>query len=304
MILISEISRELSLPEQYLMNIAKKASYSYKVYNIPKRGGGERTIHHPSKELKAVQRWLNSNVIPKLPIHDAAAAYRYGLSIKNNAIRHVKNNYLLRLDLEDFFPTITSTDINNYIISHKPIFKDWSDYDKTFFIHIVCRHNRLTIGAPTSPSLSNAICFDLDVQLAGLSQREEVTYSRYADDLFFSTKEKDILWDFPKKVEDILEKLVIPANLKMNLSKTRHSSKRRRRRVTGIILGSDETISLGRVLKRHIRSQIYQYDSLERKEKLKLAGLIAYAQGIDPDIINSLILKYGAVRIEEVRYFR
>lgn len=191
--LIEEISRRLTLPVPYLINLASKASYAYKTYNIRKKGGGERTIHHPSKELKAVQRWLNTNVIAELPIHDSATAYRPGSSIKENAIRHVKNNYLLRLDLENYFPSITSEDINNYINSHKSIFAEWTEYDKEFIIRIVCRHFQLTIGAPTSPNLSNAICFDLDVQVSGLSQREGITYSRYADDLFFSTTKKDIL---------------------------------------------------------------------------------------------------------------
>jgi RNA-directed DNA polymerase len=75
-----------------------------------------------------------------------------------------------------------------------------------------------------------------------------------------------------------------------------------KRRVTGIILGSDGRISVGRSIKWFIRHQIHQFHALSIEERTELAGYIAYAQSIDPDIINSLILKYGLDLVNKVRF--
>ena len=298
--LIDKMAADLNIPDTYLIKMARTASYCYKTYTIPKRTGGERKINHPSKELKAIQRWLLLNIIEKWPIHEAAVAYRRGMGIKHNAVHHVKSKYLLRMDLLDFFPSLTAIDIRNYMASHGGMFRDWVDSDKEFFVRIVCRQDKLTIGAPTSPALSNALCFDLDAQLTTIAQRENVIYTRYADDFFFSTNEKDILWDFPNKVSDIIQELRVPRGLNINTDKTRHSSKKGRRRITGIILSSDGRISIGRSIKRYIRRQVFRYDSITAKEKGELGGLIAFAQDIEPDIINTLILKYGLANIKQV----
>ena len=87
--------------------------------------------------------------------------------------------------------------------------------------------------------------------------------------------------------------LKLPANLKVNVGKTRHSSKRGARRVTGIVLGSDGRSHIGRAMKRKIRALIHGIDSLDPKTRASLAGMIAYATGFDPDFMNSLIAKYG-----------
>lgn len=301
MTLIEHVTADLNIPSPFLMKMARTASYCYKTYPIPKRTGGERTINHPAKELKALQRWLLINVIEKWPVHDAAVAYRKGIGIKYNAARHVNSRYLLRMDLSDFFPSLTSVDIRDYMASHGVMFNEWSDSDKEFFVRIVCRDDKLTIGAPTSPALSNALCFDLDAQLTTIAQRERVIYTRYADDLFFSATEKNILYEFPKEVENVITHLKLPSGLRINHTKTRHSSKRGRRRVTGVTLSSDGSLSLGRSIKRYIRRQIYRYNSLDTREKAELMGFVAFAQDIDPDIINSLILKYGLKLIDQVR---
>ena len=95
----------------------------------------------------------------------------------------------------------------------------------------------------------------------------------------------------------ILQTLPIPAMLKINTTKTRHSSKRGARRVTGIVLGSDGKAYVGRGLKRCIRALIHRYQTLTREQKASLAGSIAYVDGNDPQFINSLIVKYGLPQV-------
>jgi RNA-directed DNA polymerase len=209
------------------------------------------------------------------------------------------------MDFEKFFPSITDTDLRKYIKQHSNLFPGWTTADVDAFCGLVCRHSKLTIGAPTSPALSNALCYDLDVNLYNLCEKNEVVYTRYADDLFFSTKRPDVLSQIEKNVIRIVAKLKVPAKLSVNKHKTRHSSKRGCRRVTGIVLGSDGVPHIGRGLKRKIRTLIHSYDSLNEKERTALAGLIAYAVGFEPYFLNRLIDKYGlspvnrAVRVSD-----
>lgn len=301
MALIEKMSEGLGVPIPLIEGIARKASHAYKTYTIPKRRGGRRTIHHPSKELKGLQRWLVYNVITAWPVHDAACAYREQRSIKDNASQHVHSRYLLRLDLKDFFPSITAEDVLLFLTREAPQETDWTGADQKLFVRLVCRLGHLSIGAPTSPSLSNAICFNLDARLANLAAEHSTTYTRYADDLFFSTSRPNTLGFMEEEITKVLDALDCPANLQLRVDKTRHSSKRGRRQVTGLVLGSDGTISIGRDRKRFIRRQIYRIPELNAKERAQLAGLIAFAISIEPDFINALVLKYGHSRVEAAR---
>jgi RNA-directed DNA polymerase len=300
--LVTQIANSLGLPERVIQAVARKANHAYKAYTIKKRDGKYRLIHHPSKELKALQRWLVHNVVTQLPVHSAALAYRIGQGIANNARAHVASRYLLRMDFQDFFPSITDKDVEMYLENAEfPKLQRWTPEDIDLFVTIVCRDGRLTIGAPSSPGLSNAVCFNLDHQFDSAACEREVVYTRYADDLFFSTVYPDILKDFPQLVGGILKKIGCPAALVINESKTRHSSKRGRRQVTGLVLRSDEAVGVGRRRKRYIRSLVYKFDSLNPAERRRLAGLIAFARNIEPDFVNALILKFGPERVIEAQ---
>jgi RNA-directed DNA polymerase len=300
--LLSQIENSLGLPERVIRAIARKANHAYKAYRIKKRDGKYRVIHHPSKELKALQRWLVHNVVTELPVHSAALAYRTRLSIANNAREHVRSRYLLRMDFQDFFPSITDKDVKMYLENAEfPRLQGWTTEDIDLFATIVCRDGRLTIGAPTSPGLLNAVCFNVDHQLESAARGREVVYTRYADDLFFSTVHPDVLKDFPQAVDSIVKKIGCPGALVINESKTRHSSKRGRRQVTGLVLKSDEAVGIGRHRKRYIRSLVHKFDSLNPVERRRLAGLIAFARSIEPDFMNALILKFGLERISEAQ---
>src|SRR6266446_5286765 len=104
--IIEQAASRLALPIPFLLKLATTASHRYKTYTIPKRTGGTRTIHHPARELKLLQRWLLQNVLTALPVHTAATAYSKESSIRRNAEMHVANNYILRVDFHNFFPSL------------------------------------------------------------------------------------------------------------------------------------------------------------------------------------------------------
>jgi len=291
--IMEQMAKELSLPAGHIARLVKTASHQYKEYQISKRGGGQRTILQPSRRLKALQKWLLANFIATWPVHESATAYRKGRTILDNAKAHQGTRFLLRMDMSEFFPSLTIEDMIAYKASRPHLFKEWTGHDFASFCMLTFRFGHLTIGAPTSPAISNILCFDLDVALDGICRRRSVNYTRYADDLFFSTNEEGVLATIEQEVKQAVPNLAIPSKLRINETKTRHSSKRGARRVTGIVLGSDGKTYVGRKLKRGVRSQVHKLESLAPAERSRLAGMIAYITGFDPGFMNTLIRKYG-----------
>jgi len=299
--IIERMTQELSLPANHVARLVKTASYQYKQYPIAKRGGGVRTICHPSRRLKALQKWLLANVVATWPVHRAATAYRKGHTIMDNAVAHLSSQFLLRMDMAQFFPSLSVDDMVTYRDLHPAVFVDWSQQDFDWLCRLTFRFGRLTIGAPTSPAISNALCFDLDVTLEALCQTRGVSYTRYADDLFFSSNEKGVLTEMEGEVKRVVASMPLPSSLRINDDKSRHSSKKGARRVTGIVLGSDGKVYVGRHVKRKVKAQVHRLNSLASTDRASLAGTISYITGFDPAFMNTLVQKYGHERATQAR---
>lgn len=297
------IAEQLSLEPQYVLNIAVTASHRYKSYEIAKRTGGTRTIHHPSRELKLLQGWLVDNVLNHLPVHDAASAYRKGASVRRHAAVHAAQNYLLKVDFENFFPSITRADVSR-ILRRDHLEKaglHLTPADVDFVQRIVCRNGLLTIGAPSSPVVSNLVMFDFDDHWTKETELLNIRYSRYADDLYFSTDQRAILSGLLDSLRADLRRRSSPA-LRINDAKTVFTSRKRRRLVTGLILTADRKISLGRHCKRRIRSLVYRHNTtgLSDEQRSYLRGFIAYARSVEPRFVESMRRKYGPHAIDSV----
>jgi len=295
--LLEQIAKGLMLPEGFIQKVASTANHRYKEFRVKKRDGSARTIHHPARPLKAIQRWLLAQVVQQFPVHQTAYAYRKGKNIREHASLHLGSRFLLRMDIEEFFPSISEKQLLTFLRGGRPgvdrVVRLWSSSDVTLFLRLVCRNGRLTIGAPTSPALSNAIMWEVDQQLFKLATDIGATYTRYADDIFFSTSTPNVLFDTEKQIRNIIEKASLPEGLSINQKKTRHSSKKGQRRVTGVTLTTEGKVSLGREMKRNIRRMLHEYKVLSSAERSRLAGLLSYVKSIEPDQLNSLVLKYG-----------
>ena len=114
----------------------------------------------------------------------------------------------------------------------------------------------LSIGAPSSPLVSNFFMYQFDCVLSKLCIEREIIYTRYADDLTFSTKHKDVLFVLPQLVKENLNDLFGNA-IRINRKKTKFSSKAHNRHVTGITINNDGKISLGRERKRYIKHLVH-----------------------------------------------
>lgn len=157
----------------------------------------------------------------------------------------------------------------------------------------------LSIGAPTSPLISNVIMYDFDSMLAKFCIESGLVYTRYADDITISSTgylDMNLIID---KVSQIIGTSITP-KLKINENKTIIVSKSKSRRVTGLVITNDGLISLGHERKRLIRAMTYRatQDKLDLEEKEHLAGMLAFAQAVEPAFVESLMSKY---RVMDVR---
>jgi RNA-directed DNA polymerase len=293
--IVDLIARDLGIPANYIGGLVRSASHRYFSFTIPKKSVGDRVIHHPSRELKLIQRWLIKNVFGRLPVHDAAFGYRKGLNIAQHAAIHTRHNFLLKLDFTDFFPSILGTDVVNILRRNARSLSDIiaSEADYEAIRLVVCRRGSLTIGAPSSPLVSNVVMFEFDRDWTAWSQAKGIVYSRYADDLCFSTDQRDLLADLLNQLRADIAKRDSP-RLQLNDVKTVFTSRKRRRLVTGLILTPTKEISVGRARKRKVKSLVFQFSKgrLSEPEKVKLRGIVTYIRSVEPTFINALKKKY------------
>jgi RNA-directed DNA polymerase len=300
--LVERLSKYFRVSESLCWKIARTASHRYKVYEIPKRTGGSRQIAQPSRELKLIQRWISREVVSLLPVHPAAAAYQKGCNILKNCKRHAPQRYLLRLDVRNFFGSIASHHLLSLIKSFDNSSGETLTADDLTFVQMICfRHNVLSIGAPSSPAISNVVMYEFDERIAQYCAANSITYSRYADDLYFSTNQSNVLSSVVPVVNETLS-LAGLDSLKLNLEKLVFASPKRRRIVTGLTISPDGSISIGRERKREIRHDVFRYSKglMNRKSAMQLAGRLAFAISIDLNFLSQLGKAFEKSLIDEL----
>ena len=213
----------------------------YKSFSIPKRSGGVRIINAPNDELKAIQSkladrlwkyqqeiWNKENIHPNL-----AHGFIKGKSIFSNASIHRNKRYILNLDLSDFFPSIHFGRVCGYFEKNK-YFKLPHEAALTI-AQIACYNGCLPQGAPSSPIISNLICQTLDIHLMKLGKQFRMDYSRYADDITFSTNNHTFLECYDSFIEQVTAEIVRMGFL-VNEKKTRLIYRGSKQTVTGLVV--------------------------------------------------------------------
>lgn len=304
--LVERMAAAIPLSRRELIKVIRSAPKRYKVYKIPKRTPGEfRTIAQPAREVKNLQYWVMRQILSKLPIHNAATAYRCGKSIADNARPHASGKYLLKLDFKDFFPSIKARDFDMYVRQKGP---QYSAEDVETLCNILFWRPTatdelcLSIGAPSSPALSNVLLWDFDCKVAAFCQQRSVSYTRYADDTSFSAEDSSVLGQVECAVHSICTSMSSPL-LELNTRKTVRVSKNECRRVTGLVLTNDAGISLGHEPKRIIRARVHHYTlgQLSSEECKQLRGTLAFVNAVEPSYLDRLRDKYGADVISELQ---
>jgi RNA-directed DNA polymerase len=303
--LIARCAAATGLTQSEVLSIARTGPKRYKIYQIDKRSGGRRTICHPSRELKALQYFFLREVLVTLPVHENATAYKLGASIRVNAERHKDSRVILKLDFNNFFNSIKVNDWTSYVSSR---FSDWTREDIAFSAFVMFwgeggyQPSCLAVGAPVSPSVSNALMYRFDNTLTDYAKEQNLKYTRYADDITFSSEGFLNKLATIRKVQRTLREIEYP-KLTLNQKKTRLASKATMRQVTGLVITNESKISLGREKKRIISAMVNQAinGSLSIETSMRLKGLLAYAQDVEPTFVMSLGRKYGETQLRAVR---
>lgn len=279
--------------------LQSRPSTHYKVFKIPKRKIGFRVIAQPTPQVKAVQSQIVSFLEKKSKIHPCSMAYQKGCSIKKNALAHSDCEFILKVDLENFFNSINPEMLFNALESQSIVISD----DDKFILEECLFWNRskkrtskliLSVGAPSSPYLSNIVMYDFDRVINKICINLNVNYTRYADDLTFSTKEKNVLSEIIPKIREAL-KTFFTSKIIINESKTIFSSKAHNRHVTGITLTNNNKISVGREKRRYISALIHKFKNslLDESDIYHLQGLFSFACHIEVDFKKRMKKKYG-----------
>lgn len=230
---------EISPKKLHWWVVALKERRRYRTFEIAKRNGGHRVISAPIKPIKDIQRTLLRHLETWYSPPAQAHGYVPGRDPRTNAAMHRRQEWVLRVDLQDFFPSIHFGRVRGLFL-HPPF--SFGPDAATLIAQICCFEGRLPQGAPTSPVISNMICRALDRDVAQLAARERCYFTRYADDLTFSTDRTR----FPSGLAYIegdealvggaLTGLVLGAGFQINQDKTRLVHRSQRQRVTGIVV--------------------------------------------------------------------
>lgn len=256
-----------------LSNLKIKSAH-YRQFTIKKKSGENRIIYAPGKELKAIQKTISLIFQATSDVHPSATGFLQGKSIVDNAKQHVGNNYVYNLDLKDFFSTIAQYAVFKRLqASPFNLNNENSRLHLATLIATLCCHEMevsrfvngewikinksvLPQGAPTSPMLSNIICKTLDLNLAALAKSSGLIYSRYADDITFSSshnvyqKDSDFLRD--------LHQIISKEGFHINERKTRLQKQEYKQEVTGLIV--NEKVNVPSRYVKKIRMWLYLWE--------------------------------------------
>lgn len=276
-----------------LMRPGTEAGSGYVEFEIPKRSGGVRRISAPRAQLKQVQRTILEKILANMPAHPAAHGFVKGRSTVSNAEPHTGANVVLRVDLENFFPTVHYRRVLGLFQSHGYGFEVASalagltTHRPKLPDGTVVWPGALPQGAPTSPAIANLVCRRMDARLTALAKKYGATYTRYADDLSFSFKSP------PEKTGRFLwwvNAILQQEGFAENNPKRRVMRKANRQRVTGLTV--NQQVSIPRADRRRFKAILancrkHGVASQARGRKdfeSWLRGYAAYVKMVHPDL--------------------
>lgn len=253
----------LRIPRNKLTHIlyVKKPDSYYKTFEIPKKNGDKRKICAPSGDLKSLQVklanalwehqksiWTSAGTKPNI-----SHAFEKGKGIVTNAKVHRNKRFILNMDLECFFDSFHFGRVCGYFEKNKDFLLPREV--SIIIAQIACYNGRLPQGAPSSPIISNLICQVLDMHLLKIAKKYRLDYTRYADDLTFSTNNRVFLDSYEDFVKETTA-LILKAGFTVNKKKTRLIYRDSRQEVTGLVV--NKKISVNHTYVRTTKAMAHQ----------------------------------------------
>ena len=247
--------------------------FYYTVFRI-----NNRIILAPCEELKKAQRYFLN-----------AVKWEYGLKIDTYkaAQIHTAKKWILKMDIKDFYNSVPYSDIKKFI---RKVCTKIKNADTNYYLNLVTVDKKLPTGAPTSAHIANACFKKAEDEIRRFSNIYGVDFSRFMDDLTFSSNNKKLLQIIEKRVKNVL----FFYGYKVNSKKTKYISQNKQQKVLGLIV-NNKAVCISNEEKRKIRAALHNYviamaystqKNLKHhiwteKEISKLSGKIAYIKHVD-----------------------
>ncbi len=286
---ISDLAHAIGLNVSYLQRIARNRHRLYRGHYVTKRRGGRREIEAPNSELKTIQRWILRNLLEGMDVSDRAKGYVRHVSVLQHACLHLGRTCVLLLDIKDFFPSIGEAAVGDVFCGCSG-----DSHVVSTLTALTTFRGHLPQGAPTSPTLSNLVFKEVDSILADYCDQRDIAYSRYSDDLAFSSNSLDELTTLKKNARAILGK----AGFRLNNGKTKIMTPCRAMVIGGLRVNSGHA-TVGRKRKRELRAAIHNWIALQRprQDPSAILGTLAYLRGVEPEYYETM--KQYARRLAE-----
>ncbi|MCP3103700.1 reverse transcriptase family protein [Myxococcus sp. K15C18031901] len=254
----ADVAKLVGLEESELVALMRPGSgpgSGYVEFETPKRSGGMRRLCAPRAKLKAAQRALLDQLLSKLATHPAAHGFIAERSTVTNAREHTGANVVVRVDVEDFFPSVHYRRVKGLFEAHgygaevSATLAGLTTWRAKLPDGTVVWPGVLPQGAPTSPAIANLVCRRLDARLDALAKKAGARYTRYADDLTFSFPQPpERLGRFLWWVNAILQQ----EGFAENAPKRRVMRRGGRQRVTGLTV--NQQVSIPREERRRFKA--------------------------------------------------
>ena len=233
----------------------------YTTFYIPKKNDEKRRIDSPTTNIKILQQKLNQVLQCIYATKPSVHGFAIGKNVRSNANAHLRKRWVFNIDLKDFFPSINFGRVRGLFMG-KPycLPQDVS----TVLAHLCCFQGSLPQGTPTSPVISNMICARMDSQLQQLAKTNRSTYTRYADDITFSTTNRRFPVDigFKDSLDQLrpgnrLEQTIVGNGFSINPRKVWLRGTNHRQVVTGVTV--NDFPNLPRKYTNQIRAMLHAW---------------------------------------------
>lgn len=303
----------------------------YTFFRIRKRSGGYRQISVPDAKLMAVQRWIAAHILSALPVHRASCAFAPESSIRRCAKQHCNARWLIKMDISGFFGSISEIQVYRIFLdagyaplvafeltrlcTHAPSGSkryDRIEWQAPRASRKIAAYRQFNIGylpqgAPTSPMLSNLVMREIDKKITSLATQAGLTYTRYSDDITFSTR-----GNFDRARALIIVRQVATClrsvGLTVNTRKTCIVPPGARKVVLGLLVDGAEP-QLTRKFRDNLRQHLYylgkvgpeahrnarKFDTVSGMHR-HIRGLIDYAKSIDEAFAAKMLMKFNDVQ--------
>ena len=288
-----DVANFLGIKPSYLSFILfiKGEKNLYSSFKIPKKNGDYREIHAPKDDLKLIQKQLS---IKLNEIHERylkkngiKQVISYGFEkekgIIKNALVHKHKKYVLNMDISNFFPSFHFGRVQGYFYKSKEF--NFSKEMSVVLAQLACYQGRLPQGAPSSPIISNLIFNIVDLRILELVKKYKLNYTRYVDDLSFSTNNKSFGDNYEKFVCELTE-LLEKNKFYINKKKTRLIYHNSRQEVTGLTV-NDRVNANNKFIKdtRAMLNQLYKKNQFSINDKIgdinQLEGRLSFINQLD-----------------------